>query len=290
MSLLLSVTIISCLSGQGWFDGSPSWDFSFGSCFDLVNGYDRMFYRGDTIVDGQEMKKFSRQHFSNSYGDIVMWDRLILMYEQDDKVYHYYDSVSHLLYDFTYEQGDTIEVEIYDTRYCDSMLYVVLDTIEYRMIGDEKLRAQIWRPSPFLENISSETVIVEKIGTTSQHFLTGSSFDNNNCYLDACPLHYFRCYYNESFGSFPGTCDDLILSDNTHDIIGLSVFPNPTTGQVRIDTDQRIKSVSVYDQFGRLQQRSTAEELSVSELPAAVYFVQVQFQDDRLGFSRLVKE
>jgi len=59
----------------------------------------------------------------------------------------------------------------------------------------------------------------------------------------------------------------------------LQVYPNPTTGELRIETGElRIKNVELFDMYGKkilTPQFSTLNLLDISHLPAGMYFVRI---------------
>jgi len=71
------------------------------------------------------------------------------------------------------------------------------------------------------------------------------------------------------------------ISDITKDYSSIRVYPNPTTGQLRIENyETGIKSVELFDVYGRKLLSHTANltpqtSLNISHLPAGVYFVKV---------------
>jgi Secretion system C-terminal sorting domain len=73
---------------------------------------------------------------------------------------------------------------------------------------------------------------------------------------------------------------------------GLRYYPNPTTGSLRIQAEQAMESIQVYDVMGRvvLQQAAAASQaqLDLSALQAGVYMISVQSQAAASSF-RVVK-
>jgi len=62
------------------------------------------------------------------------------------------------------------------------------------------------------------------------------------------------------------------LSDNT-----FSLYPNPTNGEIFIQSQLDIKSVSVYNIYGQVMLKTNATEaIDVSALSSALYIVEVE--------------
>jgi len=67
------------------------------------------------------------------------------------------------------------------------------------------------------------------------------------------------------------------------------VYPNPTTGQLRIDNGEwKIDNVEIYDVMGRKQtiiincQLSIINSIDISHLPAGIYFIKLQTQTETI--------
>ena len=64
--------------------------------------------------------------------------------------------------------------------------------------------------------------------------------------------------------------------------ISVSLFPNPCSDQVFIDVKERLKSIIVYDQLGRVvinknyTTYQVQEQLNISNLNKGIYFVEVK--------------
>jgi hypothetical protein len=78
-----------------------------------------------------------------------------------------------------------------------------------------------------------------------------------------------------------GGIDDVVAGK-------LQIFPNPTTGQLRIQangkTSDQVNEIEIFDVFGRLQKAESRRQkaemvLDISHLPAGMYFVQIQTEN-----------
>ena len=69
----------------------------------------------------------------------------------------------------------------------------------------------------------------------------------------------------------------------------LDVFPNPTNGQLRIQTDKQIEQVAVYSLTGQTLLRTTNTQLDVSQLRAGAYLMQITTQDRLVKMVRFIK-
>jgi hypothetical protein len=64
------------------------------------------------------------------------------------------------------------------------------------------------------------------------------------------------------------------ISENA--MIDISIYPNPASSIITIDTDEQIETIMIYDLFGSLIQQESTASFSIEELPSGVYFANVQ--------------
>jgi hypothetical protein len=80
--------------------------------------------------------------------------------------------------------------------------------------------------------------------------------------------------------------EDIELIANFEEGVGIvetvlpniNVYPNPTTGELKIESELRIENVVIYDVFGKIQKTENwkAENvIDISHLPAGAYFVKI---------------
>lgn len=73
---------------------------------------------------------------------------------------------------------------------------------------------------------------------------------------------------------------DTNLSVGDVDLLGLNIFPNPTTSELNLQANTAIQSVSIYNILGQVvrsfEGTSTSAQLDVQDLKAGTYIAQVQ--------------
>jgi hypothetical protein len=91
--------------------------------------------------------------------------------------------------------------------------------------------------------------------------------------------------------------DDVIVSATTlaTNEVGakaksVSIYPNPTKGEINIKTDKKIKSSTVVDMAGRSLIKTDAEKADLSLLPKGTYLMQVEFTDGTSSSEKIIKE
>lgn len=70
----------------------------------------------------------------------------------------------------------------------------------------------------------------------------------------------------------------------------ISVYPNPTKGELNIKTDKKIKSTAVIDSSGKSLLNNTSERLDISSLPKGIYLLKVDFSDGTSKTEKVIKQ
>lgn len=91
--------------------------------------------------------------------------------------------------------------------------------------------------------------------------------------------------------------DDVVVSSGTlatneasSKLKSVSIYPNPTKGEINIKTDKKIKSSAVLDFSGKPVLKSTSDKVDISSLPKGTYLVQVEFADGTTTTEKVIKE
>jgi photosystem II stability/assembly factor-like uncharacterized protein len=90
---------------------------------------------------------------------------------------------------------------------------------------------------------------------------------------------------NGSVYKFTGS--SLDLEENTTNTV--SIYPNPATDFLTIDTKEAIETIEIYSNLGQLVKTETATNFSIADLNSGVYFVHVTTEKGK-SITRLVKE
>ena len=93
----------------------------------------------------------------------------------------------------------------------------------------------------------------------------------------------FDCFFvNENLGYAVGMNGSIIktlnggVGINELDAIQLSIFPNPTSEQLTIDTKLKLKEIHIMDLSGKMVKQFTpAKSLNVSDIPNGIYFIKI---------------
>lgn len=121
------------------------------------------------------------------------------------------------------------------------------------------------------------------LDTGVQHLNVRCS-DSNNCYSGGFNT-------SSTVGGMFKSAQNLGVADMINNKNkALSIYPNPTKGEVNIKTDKKIKSSSVFDITGKSVLKSESDRVNLSSLPAGAYLLQIEFTDGTSSSEKVIKE
>jgi len=280
ISLILFFTVISTLPSQtSWFEKDATWHYSFSSTWE-GNGYEKITYYTDTLIEGKLCKKLLRDVYFLSIQTKKIEHKnksAQFVYQSGDTIWQYKNNTFKQLYNFKMEIGDTVPFMNFHTVQNNKNVVSDIQTIS---IQGESLRQQtidVFENNSLLTKIN----IIEKIGVTSSPF----SFFWNEFLINIFdfPTHKFRCYSdlvtsvinysNDVCDALPVTVD----TDNSQGAINLSLYPNPCTDKIYIKNQKKEVSYKVYSTQGaELMSGTTKGEIDVNGLQNGLYLLKIK--------------
>jgi len=83
----------------------------------------------------------------------------------------------------------------------------------------------------------------------------------------------------DSASSFSNNCNNAcsVVGINEHHSASLTIYPNPTTGQLILDTDFAISEVTILDLSGKIitTRKQHQKLVDLTDLPSGIYFIKV---------------
>lgn len=70
----------------------------------------------------------------------------------------------------------------------------------------------------------------------------------------------------------------------------LSIYPNPTKGEINIKTDKKIKSSTVLDLSGKVLLQTSSEKANISSFTKGTYLLKVEFADGTSKTEKIIKD
>jgi len=191
------------------------------------------------------------------------------------------DSTEQLLYDFNMQVGDTVKGFLETFSYQDDTV-ISIDSV---MVGSTYRKR--W-------NINNcyNMYLIEGIGSTY-----GLIEYSPGCIVDQS-YYIISCFQQNGQTLYPDTTTNcqIISSVNSNDEIynQVKVFPNPSTGVIKIYSDKKITAISLYNIFGKIifsqnHINSLEWESTVLEnLPDGCYFIKY-YTETSMFLSKIIK-
>lgn len=166
------------------------------------------------------------------------------------------------LFNFALEKGDTISMQLISLLPTEYIGEGIVDSISYDTINN----------------------IVKKI----LHFQAMSRYYPFDLYyIQVIEGIGFRCDFCE--GSFTDCNIISKTKEYTKSKNLVSIFPNPASEVLNIESELNIQKTEIIDRNGRVVMSSSIRELDVSPLLAGVYFVKCYGGNNKLYYSKFVK-
>lgn len=67
----------------------------------------------------------------------------------------------------------------------------------------------------------------------------------------------------------------VVSIDDINSEAHITIFPNPSSETIQIDTDIHVELVEIYDARGQMIQSTTASQIDITELPNGVYHLAI---------------
>ena len=144
----------------------------------------------------------------------------------------------------------------------------------------------------FIQKLSNCTVdnTTSLSGTTITANATGTNYqwidcDNNNQNITGETSQSFTATSNGNYACIidNGSCADTTdcinintvgLTENKLDFV--KIYPNPTDGQLFIQSDQHIQSILIQDIFGQILHQTTKTYIDVRDLPSGMFLISIK--------------
>ena len=199
-----------------------------------------------------------------------------------------------LLYTYTYDFNNNLLTKLQQSRDNNSRVNIRLYTYTYDSNNNRLTELdQIWENNSWINDKqylmtydeNGNNISVERLIWINENWQLSSVGGSTQVSL--------HLYYNkmqsvfEDWGCDKITASYIKMSDiiaviepvATPELSAVSIYPNPTTGELRIKSDElRVENVELFDMTGEKNfnsQFSILNSLDISHLPAGMYFVKI---------------
>jgi len=189
---------------------------------------------------------------------------------------------------YTEQEPTLINTGLISSKGCDSI--VILDLTFFNVLPSPTINCQ---PTP--NGILVDWEMPSK-ATEYEVFIDRDSFttvSDNFLHLEGFPDGTFLNIKIQPKGYctyLPGETSCVIgISAINDDFLNhkIYVFPNPTTGNLNIETDLKIESVEVFDATGRLLQKEKSSSFELKKRDAGIYILKIK-TNEGVGIKRIL--
>lgn len=251
-------------------DDFNEWHFT--TCFSGCNT--SVYYTdGDTLVGGKSYKILDGYHYISRtfllYEDVA--NRQVTMMKINPiKIDEF------LLYDFSKNEGDTMELFNPNSPFIQDPGFFQLDSIRLRPLEDgNSYRHFYWSPTPGNTTYIAYPVWVEGVGSLSLINAAGAQPDFNGA-------GQLNCFFKNSNG-FYVNLDSIVSCEPVH-VLGLqesvksdwSIYPNPSSDFIQITGLKEETVVDIVSCTGELIKQDEIGgqcQMDISSLKDGIYFI-----------------
>ena len=293
---LLYLFSINSFAQNDWASPGAVWYYELGD--GMHNGFVRLDYTGDTLIQGVNCKKLkSIQYWQNIMSLQIDTFCCITNYTYTDsnRIFYFIKDTFHVLYDFNLIANDIWEVPEYQPLhpYCDSTGFIRVLNVGQEIIFSDTLNMLNVEPDTG-SNWGIYGRIVERIGALDFYMFPQAIA----CVVDNWYGGALRCYYDSAFGLYQaGTtpCDFIVGIDESITGNGIKVFPNPACSFIQVEKDsKRTMTLEIFSITGQLVFSKNVSDqtniISVQHLDADIYFLRLSDTEKVIHTERLVVE
>jgi len=296
--LLLFVILFNTTVFSQWYSDNSIWYFNKQEQLSFqAHGYTEYTIKKDTIINSISSKMVLIN--GETYNGNILNTDTVFVYENNNKVYYWNNTEFKLMYDFSLNVGDTIDIEIINN--CDSVSPMIIDSISIINIDGVNLRKQYISFTGFSDADStvSNYEILEFVGY-EQNFI----FAPSCIYSEGFVYTGLRCFSNENFNYKSlwwqehyntVACDELINETyikKTAESSIINIFPNPAKDNLQItinNIELNKNTVIIHDIFGQEVSSTLLSGneviIDISHFQSGVYFIKI---DNKV--SKFIKE
>ena len=292
--------------------------------------YSMFSYEKDTVVNGQAVKKIRHDRVAYDYqyqnqqpyisGHSISWQNDEFLYEQNDSIYFYLaDSQQfYLLHDFSALVGDSLAIQQHRNACGNNSNYPLQDTLA--ILEQDTLTLGQWAFKRSYYNISSSVLedstnqyfkgkIIHNIGGETTFFpYPNLRLCDPNVYIQGQTTDLV-CYQDDERGVLidevqeEWDCQSLIttvaqladpsMAQNAQQV---QLFPNPTQAQFYLQSPQPLLRYAIYQLNGQLVQQGSLNnsqenyQIAVPHLPAGLYILQLENEEQEVFYQKFRKQ
>lgn len=84
--------------------------------------------------------------------------------------------------------------------------------------------------------------------------------------------------------------DNAVLANESFEVVDFTIYPNPTTDFIQVETTAEVKGLTVYDVTGKVLLKANNSKIDVSSLPNQMYLLEVELTNGKKMVEKIVKK
>jgi hypothetical protein len=279
-TLLFFALVFSSLSfAQNWAPAGAKWHYTY---IGFSSGYVEIANVGDTIIAGQTCQKLQKTFNGLQFGvtpTTYIFDTSYT-YENNGVVYVLEQNQWKTLYNFNAVVGEHWPMApMPEFGGCTANSQLKVLTTGTKVINAQTLKYLVVDfCNPDLTSQGFQDTIIEKIGFTGSYMLP---FDMCTMAFDGNEGGPFRCYSDDNFSTYKpfyaNDCEILVGVDENTFMRSVQIWPNPSSGQLYIESELPLENIQLTDAIGRTIQsfdlQAGVNQMRFSSLHPGTYFI-----------------
>jgi hypothetical protein len=278
-TILFFALFFSSLSfAQNWAPAGAKWHYTY---IGFSSGYVEIANVGDTIIAGQTCQKLQKTFNGLQFGVTpvnYIFDTTYT-YENNGIVYVLEQNQWKTLYNFNAVVGDHWPMApMPEFGGCTENSQLKVLATGTKVINAQTLKYLVVDfCNPDLTSQGFQDTIIEKIGFTGSYMLP---FDMCTMAFDGNEGGPFRCYSDDNFSTYKpfyaNDCEYLVGVEENQ-MLELAIYPNPSAGQLYIESELPLENIQLTDAIGRTIQsfdlQAGVNQMRFSSLHPGTYFI-----------------
>lgn len=278
-TLLFFTLFFSSLSfAQNWAPAGAKWHYTY---IGFSSGYVEIANVGDTIIAGQTCQKLQKTFNGLQFGvtpTSYIFDTSYT-YENNGVVYVLEQNQWKTLYNFNATIGEHWPMApLPEFGGCTENSQLKVLATGTKVINAQTLKYLVVDfCNPDLTSQGFQDTIIEKIGFTGSYMLP---FDMCTMAFDGNEGGPFRCYSDDNFSTYKpfyaNDCEYLVGVEENQ-MHKLAIYPNPSAGQLYIESELPLENIQLTDAIGRTIQsfdlQAGVNPMRFSSLHPGTYFI-----------------
>ncbi len=261
-----------------WFPIGAKWLYESGSSFSVGPRFSHAFIvERDTEVEGKTCRLIRGNNNSKE-----------IVYEENGRVYYYFNGKFRKMYDFSVNKGDTVEIEFKMASKGDHNLDTTrivpcrVEKVMTKLVNGVKLKEvhtsfdSVYSELPSEGFLSGRHIYIEKTGCEYPGLLGGEFIPHlSGLSQPASAFHTFRFYQDSDINYMVSNTHINKQNDNP------SFSPNPAKDRLILSEEEEVQnkvSVFIYDAAGRVvleREKVIPCELNIAHLISGIYYIRI---------------